>query len=204
MNTYSAYVHDKAQSTSPAVDVNALVLYKLPLGRGQEFLSSGGIVSSIVSGWQLSGITSWLSGMGLGPVTGSCTLPNAGQCFASYAPGFTGPVKIGAYGGGNPRTTSYLNAAAFVNPAAYAYGNSARTLPYGLRGPTYFNQNMSLIREIKLHDRATLTIRADTTNTFNSVSFAAPSVNHTSASFGEISSQANTPRQLQFAARFSF
>jgi hypothetical protein len=49
-----------------------------------------------------------------------------------------------------------------------------------------------------------LTIRADTTNTFNNVSFSAPAVNLSSTSFGTITSQANTPRQLQFAARFSF
>jgi len=205
MNTYSAYVDEKAQSTSPAVVINALALYNLPFGQNGEFLAhSGRLVSDIVSGWRLAGIISRLSGMGLGPVTGSCTLPNAGQCFASYAPGFSGPVKTAAYGSGNPRTVEYLNPAAFMNPAAYTYGNTSRTLPYGLRGPAYFNLNLSLGREIKIRERYTLTLRADTTNTLNSVSFSAPSVNFSSSSFGTITSQANPPRSLQFAARFTF
>jgi hypothetical protein len=205
MNTYSAYVKNKAQSTSPALTVNAMLLYSLPFGKGRDFLAnSGRVVTSIVSGWQLTGITTWLSGMGLGPVTASCTLPNAGQCFASYTAGFSGQVKLASYGSGNPRTATYLNSAAFQNPAAYAYGNSPRTMPYGLRGPLYFNQNMSLSREISLYEGLKLTLRADSTNTFNNVSFSAPSVTFSSTSFGKISSQSNSPRNLQFAARLTF
>jgi hypothetical protein len=161
-----------------------------------------------VSGWQVSGITTWRSGVGLGSYTASCTLPNAGSCWASYAPGFAGPVQTAPYGSGNligGTTTSYLNVAAFQNPAPYAFGNTQRNLAYGLRGPTFFNQNLSVHREFTLHEKLKLTMLADSLNAFNSVSFAAPSVNvSTPSSFGKITSQANGPRALQFAARLSF
>jgi len=208
LSTFSGYVKAKAQNTNPASVINALVVYQLPFGKGQPWLKSGRVVTALVSGWQVSGITTWRSGVGLGSYAASCTLPNAGSCWASYAPGFSGPVQTAPYGSGNligGTTTSYLNVAAFQNPAPYAFGNTQRNLAYGLRGPTFFNQNLSVHREFTLHEKLKLTMLADSLNAFNSVSFAAPSANvSTPSSFGKITSQANGPRALQFAARLSF
>ena len=90
------------------------------------------MISAIVSNWQVSGITTYRSGAGLGVFAASCTLPNAGSFYSSYNPGFSGPVRInGSYGSGNlsgSNTTAFLTVGAFVNPAAYTYGNTPRTL----------------------------------------------------------------------------
>ncbi|HKE26287.1 MAG TPA: carboxypeptidase-like regulatory domain-containing protein [Bryobacteraceae bacterium] len=209
LSTYSGYVDDKSQGTNPASVMNALVVYQLPFGKGQPVLGGPNrVLSSIVSHWQLSGITTWRSGPGFGAFTGSCTLPNAGSCWASYAPNLSGPVQTAPYGSGNligGTTTSYLNIAAFQNPAPYTYGTTPRTMAYGLRGPTYFNQNLSVKRQFVLHEHLMLTLQADSINPFNNVSFAAPSTSIASASsFGRITSQANTPRDLQFGARITF
>jgi hypothetical protein len=206
--TYSGYVDDKAQGANPALTMNALEVYQLPFGTGRQFLShSNKAVLAIVSGWQLSGVTTWRSGGGLGAITGSCTLPNAGTCYASYAPGFSGPAQTADYGTGNllgSTTTAYLSSAAFVNPAAYAYGNTQRTFAYGLRGPTYFQQNLSLRRQFAIWERVKMTIQADSINPFNNVSFGNPAISISSATFGKITSQANNPRDLQFSARLTF
>jgi len=208
LSTYSGYVDDKAQSTNPASVINALVVYQLPFGKGQPLLHSSRVVSAIVGNWQLSGITTWRSGVGFGAYGASCTLPNTGSCWASYAPGFSGPVQTAPYGSGNligGTTTSYLNIAAFQNPAAYAYGNTPRTMAYGLRGPSFFNQSLSVKRQFTLYERLKLTLQADSINPFNNVSFSAPSNSISSASsFGRITSQANNPRDLQFGARLTF
>jgi hypothetical protein len=209
LSNFSGYVDDKAQNTNPATVINALVVYELPFGKGQPLLSkSNRVISSLVSHWQLSGITTWRSGVGLGPYAASCTLPNAGSCWASYAPGFSGPVQTAPYGSGNligGTTTSYINIAAFQNPLSYAYGNTPRTMAYGLRGPTFFNQNMSVHRDFVVHERLKLTLQADSLNVFNNVSFSAPSTSISSpSSFGKITSQANSARVLQFGARLAF
>jgi hypothetical protein len=208
LSTYSGYVDDKSQGTNPAVTLNALVVYQLPFGKGKDFLAnSNKIVSGIVSGWQLSGITTWHSGSGLGSIGGSCTLPNAGSCYASYAAGFSGDVQMAPYGTGNlvgGTTATYLNAAAFVNPAPYTYGNTPRTFAYGLRGPTFFNQNLSLRRQFAVWERVKLTLQADSINPFNNVEFSNPATSISSSTFGKITSQANTPRDLQFSARLTF
>jgi hypothetical protein len=209
LTTYSGYVDDKSEGTNPAGVLNALVVYQLPFGKGQPLLgNSNRVVSAIVSNWKLSGVTTWRSGVGLGSFAGSCTLPNAGSCYASYAPGFSGPVQTAPYGSGNligGTTTAYLNIAAFVNPAPYTYGNTQRTMAYGVRGPTFFQQNVSLHRQFTLHERLKLTLQADSINPFNDVSFSAPSTSISSASsFGRITSQASNPRDLQFGARVTF
>ena len=208
LGTYSGYVDDKSQGTNPALTMNALVVYQLPFGKGRDLLShSNRVVSAIVSGWQLSGVTTWHSGSGLGSIGGSCTLPNAGSCYASYAPGFSGPVQTADYGSGNligGTTAAYLNAAAFQNPAVYVYGNTPRTFAYGLRGPTFFNQNLSLRRQFAIYERVKLTFQADSINPFNNVEFGNPAASISSSSFGKITSQANTARDLQFSARISF
>jgi len=94
--------------------------------------------------------------------------------------------------------------AAFVNPAVYTYGNTPRTFAYGLRGPGYFQQNLSLRRQFTIWERVKMTIQADSINPFNNVEFGNPATSISSSSFGKITSQANNPRDLQFSARLSF
>jgi hypothetical protein len=111
------------------------------------------------------------------------------------------------YGTGNligGTTAAYLNVAAFANPAAYVYGSTPRTFAYGLRGPTFFNQNLSLRRQFAVRERVKLTLQADSINPFNNVEFANPATSISSSTFGKITSQANTPRDLQFSARLTF
>ncbi len=55
-----------------------------------------------------------------------------------------------------------------------------------------------------LTERVSLTFRAEYFNVFNRVVFAAPDGNISNASFGKISSQANTPRQGQLSLRLEF
>jgi hypothetical protein len=205
----SGYVDSKSQDINPTHVVNGLAVYRLPFGKGQRLLSNTNrVLSAIVSNWQISGISTYRSGAGLGAFTASCTLPNAGTCNAAYNRSFSGPVRInGTYGSGNlsgSNTTAFLAVGAFANPAAYSYGDTPRTLAYGLRGPAFFNQNLSVRRDFSITEHARLTMQADSLNAFNGVSFSNPNTTITSTAFGKITSQANTPRDLQFSARISF
>jgi len=49
--------------------------------------------------------------------------------------------------------------------------------------------------------RTTLQLRAETFNAFDRVQFSAPVTGPTTSNFGQITSQANAPRSVQFAAR---
>src|SRR5438876_9163514 len=124
---------------------NAIVVYNVPFGAEGKPGSGNPVVQAIVKGWQVSGITQFRSGRPLGSIGAACNLPSAGTCYADFNPAFTGQVRIsGNYGdgdvlGANP--PSYIDRVAFQSPAAYTYGNTPRTLAFGLRGPSYFNQD---------------------------------------------------------------
>lgn len=68
------------------------------------------------------------------------------------------------------------------------------------RDPTK-NAGLSLLKKVQLRERMYLQFRCEGFNITNRVTFAAPVVSPTNASFGEITSQANTPRRIQSGIR---
>ena len=154
----------------------------------------------LFGGWQFSGILQYSEGAPLGAINGSCNVPFTGGCYANY--GNTNSVRInGAYGSGNPRTTPYLNVNAFQNAAPFTFGNTPRTLAYGLRNPWSLNESLSLGKDFHAVERVSVRLQADAFNVFNRTVFGGISTNIvTSSNFGYVGSQANQPRQLQFEA----
>jgi len=127
---------------------------------------------------------------------------------ASYNRSFNGPVRInGEYGDGNALgagAISYLDKAAFSVPAPYTFGDTARSAPYGLFAQSLWNQDVSLRRIVGITERWKLLISADVFNIPNNVRFAAPGTNIDAANFGQVTTQANGPRKVQFNARVTF
>lgn len=190
---------------------NQLVIsyvYQLPFGAGHKLGSGNKVVSALVSGWQFSGIQSYVQGTPEGPVGANCDVPYAGTCYADYAPGFTGPIRInGSYGSGDilgANPPKFLNINAFAEPAPFTFGNTPRTLAFNLRNTWGFNESFSLMRNIKIRENMSFQIQADAFNAFNRVQFSAPSTAINSTAFGLIGGQANTPRQFQLEGKFLF
>ncbi len=202
---------EKAVSIFPLHTANAFFVYQLPFGKGRRWVSQGW-ANTVAGGWQLSGLTQWSSGMPIGYfgttsgiVTATCNLPNAGSCYADYTPGYTGNARInGGFGSGDVLSTAYLDKNAFMNPASFTYGNTPRTLPYGLRNPDAYSASVSVRREFPIRERIKLAFQADAFNPFNWVVFNGPSTNLTSTAFGKITSTSSSPRVIQFNARVTF
>ena len=198
----------RARSIIPAHVLNLLFVYDLPFGKGKAFGGGNKLVSTIAGGWQLSGITTYRGSLPVGTIAASCNLPSAGSCYASYAAGFSGPVRInGGYGSGNllgSNTTTFLDVKAFVSPAAYTYGTTPRTAVDGITLPGSYGQDVSLKRTFPIRERVHFIFQADAINVFNFVNFSGPNLSITSSAFGKITSQSNSPRVLQLAARISF
>jgi hypothetical protein len=137
----------------------------------------------------------------------SCTLPDAGTCFADYNPSFSGSVKInGPYGKGDllgADNPVYFNANAFQNPAPYTYGNTPRNNAARLRNTTALNESFSLMRDIKTYENVTIHIAVDAFNAFNRTQFSTPGYS-LAGGFGQITSQANSPRQFQGDVKIIF
>jgi hypothetical protein len=186
--------------------VSATFVYQLPFGKGHNL--SAGVLSPVVSHWQISGLFTYQGGAPLS-ITGTCTgggIVDA-VCYPNYAPGFSGSVwqngSIGS-GGANVSSTVYLNKAAFVDPPAYMEGNIPRAAPYKLFAPHNADLDVSVRREFPIREKLKLAFQADAFNVNNAVHFAAPGLGIDSSTFGIVSSMANSPRKLQFSARVSF
>ncbi|MEO6393280.1 MAG: TonB-dependent receptor, partial [Pyrinomonadaceae bacterium] len=164
----SAWIQEKNLSTTDQPHIfNAFYSFQLPFGKGKMFDPGNGVLRAIVSGWQVSGITRFSSGTPLGPFTATCNVPQAGTCWASYNPNFTGNAALK----GNGANLPFINVAAFISPAAFTYGNTQATGTYGLRNPHFFNQDLSASRNFQLLEKLKLVFGVDSFNLFNNVRF---------------------------------
>jgi len=197
----SAYIQEKNLSTTDQPHLlNAFYSYELPFGKGRMFNPGNSVVRAVVSGWQITGITRYATGTPLGPFIASCNVPQAGTCWASYNPAFTGNVKLKGDGG----VTPFINVAAFISPPSFTYGNTPATGAYGLRNPHFFNQDLSLTRDFQIRENLRFVFGADSFNLFNSVRFGSINTNIANANFGKAAAQVNLPRVFQFKLRVEF
>ena len=160
----------------------------------------------LTSGWSVSGITRFTTGM---PVTlfnnddtsliGS--MPNGINNNGVDTPNYDGgALKLNL----NPRNgRAAFNAARFSMPALGQIGNAPRRFFYG---PGMENFDVALQKTLHVGDARTLLLRAESFNVFNHAQFFGPEAvngNPDSSNFGKIVN-ANPPRQLQLAIKFSF
>ncbi|MBN9661968.1 MAG: TonB-dependent receptor [Acidobacteria bacterium] len=167
-------------------------VYELPFGRGRWMGSHWNRgVDMLFGGWQLNGIASFQKGepLVMSAISGSrpIRLQQSGE--------LSGPTQS--------RLLRYFDTNAFQVPAAFTLGNSSRTAP-DLRGPGIANYDLSLFKTFAIYERLKAQFRFETFNAMNRVWFGMPSTSIGSTSAGVISSQANSPRQLQLALKFLF
>jgi hypothetical protein len=174
--------------------------YELPVGLGKRFLNKGGLAGRIIGGWHLNGILAYQSG-GLIGVLAQQGLPSfAGP---NYATTVLGTPQMGTWSGSfNPATDRYLNVHAFAAPIGY--GTGGQYLP-NLRGPASRNENLSVSKVVPIREKMNFELRLETFNTFNRVVFGGPAANIANpANFGQITTQGNSPRNAQIAAKLNF
>jgi hypothetical protein len=166
----------------------------------------------IVEGWQISGIVSTYSGVLFNVFTG---FDRAGFRTTTNEPR---PNYVGGcdpYAGA--RTVSHwFNSACYTLQPVGTFGNTGRN---SLRGPNFFNTDISISKDNKLTERLRLQFRAEFFNIFNhenlffpnSMLFSAPPANDLNrevrnASAGRItaSNPGSTPRQIQFGVKLNF
>jgi hypothetical protein len=174
--------------------------YDLPIGPGHVHLAHG-ILSDLLGGWGVAAFAQWDTGT---PVI--LTAPNTSNSFGggvTMRPNVTGISPVI----NNSNLTNgglYFNPAAFVEAPPFTFGNAPRALS-DVRNPGTRNVDMLLEKTIRTSASRALAIRLEAFNVLNYVQLAGPVTNVASPSFGHIFfSQVNTPRQVQFGARYSF
>jgi hypothetical protein len=170
-------------------------VYELPFGKGKPFLNSSRIANLVAGGWQVTGIFTAQTGLPFTPIL-------------SYDPTNTGitvarPNRIadGSLPSSQRGPNDWFNAAAFVAPVGYSFGNSGSDI---LRGPGFRNVDLSLSRLIPVTERASLEFRAEAFNLFNTPELGLPNATLGQSTTGVISTVVNPQRELQFALRLAF
>jgi len=215
----SAYLWNKERSPGfPDIPQSLSVteVYDLPIGRGSLVNVQNRILDTIVGGWRLSGLEQYSKGSPLTSITGGCTnnvyaghhgvIGNGvAGCYADFDSSFSGSIKIAKIGSGTPGKTSYFNPAAFKAPAAYAFGDTPRTLASpSLRNEALLNENLAVSKTFPIFERVKFEFRADAFNLFNRVQFGGITTDITSPSFGVVNGQANGNRVLQMEGYIRF
>jgi hypothetical protein len=174
--------------------------YQLPLGRGKALGKSWNRgVDALIGGWQVNGIYTYQTGFPLS-VTAQNTCTNCG--INTLRPNNNGQ-SAELSGPVSQRLTKYFNTSVFSQPAAFTLGNAPRTLP-DVRGPSSENIDFSLFKLFRPMERLTVEFRAEAFNILNQVVFGMPNTSINSNQFGVISSQANSPRAVQFGLKVLF
>ncbi len=180
---------------------------ELPFGRGKRFYAGArGTANHFVSGWTVSGITTFASGFPLGI---SSAAPNNLSTF--FGAGTIRPNVLPAChksAGGSilhsvMAGTSVVNAACFAAPDPFSLGNESRVDPT-LRAQGINNWDFSASKTTRLTEQARLDFRVEFFNLFNRVQFGPPNTSFGGSLFGKITSQGNNPRQVQLSLRASF
>jgi hypothetical protein len=174
-------------------------IYELPFGRGRHFgANTPAAVNWALGGWQFNGITTVQSGTPLS--FGASNVSGLGSPAEWASTNGQSPV---IEGGVHDRLNKYFNTAAFFQPAPFTFGNLS---PYisNLRTPMVNNTDLSLFKQFLPRENIRVQFRAEFFNALNRVQFSGPNTSVTSTSFGVISSQANSPRQLQFGLKILF
>jgi hypothetical protein len=195
-----------ALNTASQASVSAS--YELPFGHSQRWLNDvSRVESKFVSGWQLNGIGTFLSGFPFTPLIGANRSGDGdtrNPDRPSLNPSFTGPVVTG-------KPNQWFNPAAFVVPTPGTYGNLGRGT---LTGPGLADVDFSLFKNTSITEKTNLQFRAEFFNILNRSNYGPPSTTvfsitpgappAVSPSAGLITTTATFPRQIQLGLKLIF
>jgi hypothetical protein len=175
--------------------------WDLPLGKGRQWLNSGGISNVILGGWALNGIVSAQSGL---PISIDALANTTNSFGGVQRPNSTG-ISSKTPGTPKERINDYFNNAAFADVPRFTFGNVGRFLPVN-RGPYLHVWDLSVIKNIPIRESKRLEFRAEFFNLFNQTNLLPPSGNSTvfgRPQFGSLTG-AESPRIIQFGLKFHY
>ncbi|MCL6567271.1 MAG: hypothetical protein K6U09_12735 [Acidobacteriia bacterium] len=173
--------------------------YELPFGRSKWVGANWNRVTDAVLGqWQVNGII----------IVGSAR-PLQFGVIQNTSFSFGGGQRPDSTGRSadipkSERTLArWFDTTQFVLPQPYTFGNVGRLHPT-LRGDRFENIDFSIFKNIRLRERAQVQFRAEAFNLLNHPVFGDPNTTVGHISFGQVLSQANAPRQVQFGLKLTF
>lgn len=173
--------------------------WDLPFGRQRHFFGNASrAVDLAIRGWQTSTFNTFQSGFPLASGLYRGTLGAGGN-----RPNAADDPMAGIFDSITSRPGRYFNANAFTQPPDYGFRNLT---PYvaGARGSGINNINLTLSKSFPIVERLKFELQASSYNLLNHPVFSSPNTTFGDASFGRISSQANSITQTEFAMKLVF
>jgi hypothetical protein len=160
-------------------------IYELPI-----FRDHSKIAGKMLGGWQITGVTTYLSGtprnLGLtGGTIGLATRPD---------------VKAGGELAMPKTVAQWFDTSRFSAPAFGVFGNAGRNT---IRGPGMQQWDVALFKTFRPTERYAFTVRGEAFNVFNHTNFDSISMNYGAGNFGQVTS-ARAPRLMELSAKFEF
>jgi hypothetical protein len=214
-NNYNQdYYNNHAEYGPTSQDVrhnlNGVMSYELPLGRGRMFGSNmNRALDEIVGGWKVGFTAVAYSGF---PVTINNSVNNAYtnnkiQRANHYRPLKINKQSLNAWFGTDPSATSCATRG--IDNGICAYGAPADGI-YGTgrvgsaRAPGYQQYDATASKDFTVWHEQKFSFRADASNVFNMTSLSNPNNTAQSANFGRITAVRSGPRRLQLSLRYTF
>ena len=194
--------------------VRATAIYQLPFGKGKRFMGSSAIADKILGGWELTSIYTYTSGIPYFFRSSVCNVPAQFQagCVPAILPG-ADPFAQSQDGSYDPGKGPLFNAAAFESPSSFNYyfGSGSRT--ENVRGFAYKGHDVSLLKNIRISEKATFQLRGEFFNVWNWHYFVTGGVwgvtrpfvdDVASPAFGQWNGAVSQPRNIQVGAKIIF
>ena len=177
-------------------------VYELPFFQQSQRM----LLRNTLGNWQLNGIMTFQTGF---PFTVNISNDQANNSLSGQRPNIVGNVAPNCGQGHLTNCITSNAASVFQVPALYTFGGLGRNT---FRGPDFINFDLSLFKNIQFGEKLKLQIRGEFFNAFNHPSFSNPgatlvttsSGTISAASFGNITSTSNNPRQIQLGCRLTF
>ena len=145
------------------------------------------------SNWRLSGIVNVRSGSRLTVLSGR------DNAFNGQANQRVDQISDDVYG--EKTLTSYLNRAAFAQPANGTFGTHERN---SITGPGFWKIDLALSRLVSFASTQNVELRLEVFNLLNTFNWGLPNTNFNAGTFGRITTMTGDPRIMQFGIKYGF
>jgi hypothetical protein len=155
-----------------------------------------------LAGWNISGILRYESGRPL-----NITMDNNrggllfnGQKRPDRVSGSDGVIAPGNF---DPNADRYLDRTAWADPGPLNFGNAPKR-DTTVRSFPIYSEDLNIFKVFALPNGHKMRFESMFGNVFNRTLFGEPNTNWSSPAFGQVVTQANSPRSIQMAIRYDF
>ncbi len=173
LNPQDAQLHHVISAQDRPHHIVANGQYELPFGPGKPWLSSARAFGLLVGGWSVQAMYTWQSGP---PIAFGNVL-------------YRGRLQDIVIPYAERRVERWFNTEGFERSSARQLGSNLRTFPLrltGLRADGFNSWDISLAKTIRISERISLQLRAESQDALNHAMFGAPNTAPTNTAFGTV------------------